>query len=85
MLLTFPDGDKYRHQVYFGRDKTTLTTCRFFDANLPGGDRRRSCPELVAQFSNFINTAYPQTTAFNIEVGMSTKLRGVFVRNQVRF
>ena len=71
MLMTFPSDDKYRHQVYFGRDTNKPTTCRFFDANLSGGERKGSCPELVAQFSKFINSAYPLTNTSNIEVGMS--------------
>ena len=71
MLMTFPENDKYLHQVYFGRDAKSPTNCRFFDANLPGGERKGTCPELVAKFAELLGSAYPKIKTSNIEVGMS--------------
>lgn len=64
VLLVIPTKDKgVKHEVYFGRDNVrysnSKTDCRFFDANLEGGERSAPCPKLLSEFKTHLQQTYP--------------------------
>jgi hypothetical protein len=63
VLLVVPTEDKGKHEVYFGRDNVNYsrskTQCRFFDANLEGGERTAPCSVLISKFKQHIELNYP--------------------------
>lgn len=54
LLITYPTNDTQYHEVYLGKENPKLklasNRCRFFDANIPGGERLGSCPEVIKEF-----------------------------------
>lgn len=59
LLITFPQ-QKDAHEVYLGKKSRQSTTCRFFDANLKGGERIDSCQSLIPQVVELIESQYSQ-------------------------
>ncbi|QEY52652.1 hypothetical protein [Legionella longbeachae] len=70
MLMTFElsQKDKY-HQVYFG--KQSASKCRFFDANLNGGERVKPCDELIPEMMEYLKKRYSldEDTSFKLGIG----------------
>jgi hypothetical protein len=70
--ITPPDKPQLSHQAYLGREGVDLQHgCRFFDANVRGGERKGSCSELV---DDFVQVMRKQYTLNNepFTVGVST-------------
>lgn len=64
VLLVIPTDDTgVKHEVYFGRDNVSYsnskTNCRFFDANLEGGERSAPCSKLLPEFKAYLKETYP--------------------------
>jgi hypothetical protein len=57
LLITYPQ-EKVYHQIYLGRIKEDR--CRFFDANIRGGERKGRCDELTHQIVEAMKSHYSQ-------------------------
>lgn len=69
LLITFPQ-ERYAHEVYLGKKSKQSTTCRFFDANLKGGERIDSCQDLIPKVVKLIESQYSQEDKpFSIGMG----------------
>jgi len=67
LLVTYPVTKDLSHQVYIGRDSSNYSSCRFFDANIPGGERKGACDEIVPQFVDVMKKQYADgEKGFNI-------------------
>lgn len=78
LLLTYPttpseppnQPDTY-HEVYLGRQGKTLKDgCRFFDANVPKGERKGPCEQVINDFYKAMREQYTDKDA-SFSVGMS--------------
>ncbi|KTC89242.1 MULTISPECIES: hypothetical protein [Legionella] len=56
LLITYPQ-DKADHEIYLGR-KNEAGRCRFFDANIRGGERKGRCDELIHQVVEAMKSQY---------------------------
>lgn len=56
VLVTYPVTKDVSHEVYLGRDEDS--SCRFFDANIKGGERKGSCDKIITEFVNRAQKEY---------------------------
>lgn len=68
-----PNESTLEHELYIGRGGPKAdNTCRFFDANIPRGERKGDCSKLIKKFTAHIRTIYPETANYPSKVGYST-------------
>ena len=58
LLITFPQKHA-DHEIYLGRNKKE-GSCRFFDANIKGGERKGGCDELIHQMVGLMRSRYTE-------------------------
>lgn len=75
LLITYPTNPKQYHEVYLGKENPNShpasNRCRFFDANIPGGERVGSCPEVIKEFIRVTKKHYTHENK-PFSVGMSS-------------
>ncbi|KTD36346.1 hypothetical protein Lnau_1330 [Legionella nautarum] len=55
LLITYPQ-EKAAHEIYLGRVRDSR--CRFFDANIRGGEKKGQCAELIHQVVEAMKSQY---------------------------
>ena len=60
LLVTYPVTSEMSHEVYIGRDTEKNYSCRFFDANIKGGERKGSCDKIITEFVSRAQKEYAE-------------------------
>jgi len=58
LLVTYPSTKDFAHEVYLGKESSNNSSCRFFDANLRGGERKGDCDKIIPQFVETMKKQY---------------------------
>lgn len=61
-----PEARQLKHQVFIGRVRSN---CRFFDANMQGGERIAPCKELADFVLTYLDNAYPDRGKVSLGMG----------------
>ncbi|KGP62249.1 hypothetical protein EP47_12700 [Legionella norrlandica] len=67
LLITYPQK-KFEHEFYLG--KKMDGNCRFFDANITGGERNGPCDELISNIVEIMKSRYTEENK-PFRIGMS--------------